>query len=120
MKLKSLQNLNKLQRELKAKTIDKVLTDNTFFERTSELFKPLINQMKNKLKSLDKQETALVKTLKNTDKNSSLPLTLERLEPRKSNTPETGGNSWFKEGENGVFYPAGSKAKTGAFESRRR
>ena len=69
--LKSLQNLNKLQKELKAKTIDKVLTDNTFFERTSELFKPLIKSNEKQAETiLAKQETALVKTLKNSDKNS--------------------------------------------------
>ena len=42
-KLKRLNKLRNLRKELKAKTVDGKLTKLNLFDRTSELFKPIIN-----------------------------------------------------------------------------
>ena len=43
-KLKSLNDLNNLRKELKAKTIDRRLTELNLFDRTSKLFQPITNK----------------------------------------------------------------------------
>ena len=54
MTLEALKKLNKLQAELKAKTIDKALTDRNFYERTSEMFKPLIESNEKQTEDINK------------------------------------------------------------------
>ena len=111
--IESLKKLNKVQSELKAKTIDKILTDNNFFERTSELFKPLIQSNEKQTedtKDINKILKILEEILPISTKN--MIENISSLKPKQTNTGETGGNSWFKELENGEFYLANAKNKT--------
>ena len=62
-KLQDLDTLNKTREELKAKTIDKRLTELNFFERTSKLFSPIT-------KAIEKQNENL-EVLKNNINNNN-------------------------------------------------
>ena len=52
-KLKSLNDLNNLRKELKAKTIDRRLTELNLFDRTSKLFAPIINVVEKQNENLE-------------------------------------------------------------------
>ena len=66
MTLEALKKLNKLQAELKAKTIDKALTDRNFYERTSEMFKPLIESNEKQTEDINKNLKSLEENMKKT------------------------------------------------------
>ena len=50
----NLEKLVKLQKELKAKTIDRELTQLNFYDRTSKLFKPITNTIEKGTKDINK------------------------------------------------------------------
>ena len=52
-KLKSLNDLNNLRKELKAKTIDRRLTELNLFDRTSKLFAPIVNVVEKQNENLE-------------------------------------------------------------------
>ena len=82
-KLKSLNDLNNLRKELKAKTIDRRLTELNLFDRTSKLFQPITNTIEEGTKDINENlkilENALnqqnLKTIE--DAKPNLPITLK-------------------------------------------
>ena len=82
-KLKSLNDLNNLRKELKAKTIDRRLTELNLFDRTSKLFQPITNTIEKGTKDINENlkilENALnqqnLKTIEGAKPN--LPITLK-------------------------------------------
>ena len=75
-KLKSLNDLNNLRKELKAKTIDRRLTELNLFDRTSKLFAPIINVVEKQNENLE--------VLKNNLTNNHIQRTLPSAELFKS------------------------------------
>ena len=75
-KLKSLNDLNNLRKELKAKTIDRRLTELNLFDRTSKLFAPIINVVEKQNENLE--------VLKNNLTNNHIQRTLPSPELFKS------------------------------------
>ena len=79
----NLEKLVKLQKELKAKTIDRKLTQLNFYDRTSKLFKPITNTIEKGTKDINENlkilENALnqqnLKTIEGVKPN--LPITLK-------------------------------------------
>ena len=59
-KLKSLNDLNNLRKELKAKTIDRRLTELNLFDRTSKLFAPIINVVEKQNENLEVLKNNLI------------------------------------------------------------
>ena len=113
-------------KERNAKTLDRTLTDLSFFERSSKLFEPLIEsnvKVNDNLKELEKgikQQNMLLgeflvqlSALESENKNRIPEV---RLTPKKSFTEETGGNSWFKLDKDGSYYMACDKTKTPRFK----
>ena len=72
-KLKSLNDLNNLRKELKAKTIDRRLTELNLFDRTSKLFAPIINVVEKQNENLEVLKNNLNK--KNDNQQRTLPST---------------------------------------------
>ena len=68
-KLKSLNDLNNLRKELKAKTIDRRLTELNLFDRTSKLFAPIINVVEKQNENLE----VLKNNLTNNNQQRTLP-----------------------------------------------
>ena len=52
-KLKNLNNLHKLRKELKAKTVDKRFTELNIFDRTSQLYAPITNVFEKQNENLE-------------------------------------------------------------------
>ena len=75
-KLKSLNDLNNLRKELKAKTIDRRLTELNLFDRTSKLFAPIVNVVEKQNENLE--------ALKNNLTNNHIQRTLPSPELFKS------------------------------------
>ena len=76
-KLKSLNDLNNLRKELKAKTIDRRLTELNLFDRTSKLFAPIINVVEKQNENLEVLKNNLInqqKTLPSSDDNQQRTL----------------------------------------------
>ena len=63
MQVESLRKLANLQKELKAKTIDKKLTQLDFYDRTSKLFKPITNTIEEQSIDINENLKALEKAL---------------------------------------------------------
>ena len=132
--IQALEKLTDLKKQLNAKTLDRKLTDINFFERTNKLFQPLIDsnvkqteKITDNLKEVEnniKQQNTLLQLHNNNNNNILEPRTSGKdenipqvsLEPRTSGKDETGGNSLFKQNENGEYYLAGEKNKTPRFE----
>ena len=103
-KLKSLNDLNNLRKELKAKTIDRRLTELNLFDRTSKLFQPITNKIEEGTKDINENlkilENALnqqnLKTIEGA--KSNLPITL------KTNSLDKLPKTWrFNQLEDGTF-----------------
>ena len=103
-KLKSLNDLNNLRKELKAKTIDRRLTELNLFDRTSKLFQPITNTIKEGTKDINENlkilENALnqqnLKTIESAKPN--LPITL------KTNSLDELPKTWqFNQLKDGTF-----------------
>ena len=123
----ALERLAHVRKELNAKTLDRTLTDLSFFERSSKLFEPLIEsnvKVNDNLKELEKvikqqnmllgeQPLARLSTLESENKNRIPEV---RLIPKKSFTEETGGNTWFKLDKDGSYYMACDKTETPRFK----
>ena len=75
-KLKSLNDLNNLRKELKAKTIDRRLTELNLFDRTSKLFAPIVNVVEKQNENLE--------VLKNNLTSNNIQRTLPSSELFKS------------------------------------
>ena len=76
-KFKSLNDLNNLRKELKAKTIDRRLTELNLFDRTSKLFAPIINVVEKQNENLEVLKNNLInqqKTLPSSDDNQQRTL----------------------------------------------
>ena len=76
-KLKSLNDLNNLRKELKAKTIDRRLTELNLFDRTSKLFAPIINVVEKQNENLEVLKNNLInqqKALPSSDDNQQRTL----------------------------------------------
>ena len=116
--IEALKTLSSLTKELNAKTLDRKLTDLSFYERTSQLFQPLTDsnaKVNESLKTLEeglKQQNVM---LAPRVEESKIPEV--KLSPRTPLTEETGGNSWFKQHEaDGAYYLAGEKSQTPRFK----
>ena len=71
----------KLQKELKAKTIDKKLTQLNFYDRTSKLFKPITNTIEKGTKDINENLKVL--------ENALIQQNLKAIEGVKPNLPIT-------------------------------
>ena len=116
--IEDLKALSSLKNELIAKTLDSKLTDLSFYERSSQMFQPLIDsndKVNENLKTLEeglKQQNVM---LAPRIEESKIPEV--KLSPRTPLTEETGGNSWFKQHEaDGTYYLAGEKSQTPRFK----
>ena len=112
----ALKRLAHVRKELNAKTLDRTLTDLSFFERSSKLFEPLIeSNVNDNLKELEKgiKQQNMLSALESETKNRIPEV---RLTPKKFFTEETGGNSWFKLDKDGSYYMACDKTETPRFK----
>ena len=121
-----MERLTHVRKELNAKTLDRTLTDLSFFERSSKLFEPLIEsnvKVNDNLQELEKgikQQNMLLgeplvrlSALESENKNRIPEV---RLTPKKSFTEETGGNSWIKLDKDSSYYMACDKTETPRFK----
>ena len=79
--MENLEKLVKLQKELKAKTIDKKLTQLNFYDRTSKLFKPITNTIEKGTKDINENLKVL--------ENALIQQNLKAIEGVKPNLPIT-------------------------------
>ena len=79
----NLEKLVKLQNELKAKTIDRKLTQLNFYDRTSKLFQPITDTIEEGTKDINENEKILENALNQQNlkaikgEKSNLPITLK-------------------------------------------
>ena len=83
-KLKSLNDLNNLRKELKAKTIDRRLTELNLFDRTSKLFAPIINVVEKQNENLEVLKNNLINQQKMPSSGDNQQRTLPSPELFKS------------------------------------
>ena len=103
-KMDNLEKLLKLQKELKAKTIDRKLTQLNFYDRTSKLFQPITDTIeegtKDIIENLKILENALIQQNQKAIKGAkpNLPITL------KPNSLDKLSKTWtFNQLEDGTF-----------------
>ena len=107
-----------IRKELNTKTLDRKLTELDFFERSSQMFEPLLDsnvKVQENLKTLEEglKQQNIQHQQAIEENSSSIPKV--KLEPKKTFAEESGGNSWFKEA-NGSYYLASEKSKTPRFK----
>ena len=128
--INALKNETRIRKQLIAKSVDRELTHQSFFERSSKLFEPLLeshDKVNDNLKALENNiKEQNIKRQQNVVQQSgelqARPLKNEipkvKLEPKKTFAEESGGNSWFKQDDEGSYYLANEKAQTPRFKVR--
>ena len=103
-KMDNLEKLVKLQKELKAKTIDRKLTQLNFYDRTSKLFQPITNTIEKGTKDINEN----LKILENALNQQNLK-TIEGAKPNlpiilKTNSMDKLPKTWaFNQLKDGTF-----------------